>query len=172
MPVRGARQRHHAVGEDVEQQPGEGEVAEEVGADLHLEAVGGALLGDGHEAGVVDQHVDGAVELGGERAHRGQVGEVEPADVGAARGPVADRGGGLGALVGVAHGQDDVGAGADELAGGLEADPRVRAGDHERPSGLVADVVGGPRSHGGTVPRGTPEPNGGQSRARTSARWR
>ena len=41
-----------------EQQVREREVAEVVGADLHLEAVGGPLLRDRHDAGVVDQHVE------------------------------------------------------------------------------------------------------------------
>ena len=45
----------------VEQQPGEREVAEVVGAELQLEAVLGRRLRREHHAGVVDQQVDGVV---------------------------------------------------------------------------------------------------------------
>ena len=64
----------------VEQQAGEGEVAEVVGAELHLEPVGRLPAGDGHDAGVVDQDVEPVVsggETGRERPHRGQIGQVE-----------------------------------------------------------------------------------------------
>jgi hypothetical protein len=44
--------------QQVQQQPGEREVAEVVGAELHLEAVPGGLLRGVHHAGVVDQQVD------------------------------------------------------------------------------------------------------------------
>ena len=61
-----------------QEEAGEGEVAEVVGADLQLEAVGGLAPRRGHHAGVVDQQVEaGRRERLGEGAHRGQVGKVE-----------------------------------------------------------------------------------------------
>ena len=68
-----------------QQQVGQREVAEVVGAELHLEAVLGAPLGDGHHAGVVDQDVEVALPRVGERADRGEVGEVERAHLGRRR---------------------------------------------------------------------------------------
>ena len=63
-----------------QQQAGQREVAEVVGAELQLEAVGGAAR-DRHHAGVVDQDVEVALQLVGEPAHRREVGEVEAAHV-------------------------------------------------------------------------------------------
>ena len=90
----------------------EREVPEVVGADLHLEAVGGPLLRDRHHAGVVDQHVEVAVPGVGERAHRGEVGEVELPDLGV---PVDRRGRGA-ASGDVADGEHDPRAGAGRSA--------------------------------------------------------
>ena len=59
---------------------GECEVSEMVRAELHLEAVGGALEGRGHDAGVVDEQTQRArrVHVAGHRAaHRGERCEVE-----------------------------------------------------------------------------------------------
>jgi hypothetical protein len=57
--VTGAADRHHPGARDgqepLQQQAGEREVAEVVGAELELEAVGGGLLRGVHHAGVVDQ---------------------------------------------------------------------------------------------------------------------
>ena len=75
-PVRAARQRDDAVGDLGEQQAGQREVAEVVGAELALEAVRGRRWGRAMIAGVVDQNVD-AVDGVGERADRRQVGQVE-----------------------------------------------------------------------------------------------
>ena len=47
----------------VQQQPGQSEVAEMVGAELHFEPVGGELFRRPHHAGVVDQQVDAWVGL-------------------------------------------------------------------------------------------------------------
>ena len=83
----GARRRRRSTTRSVtcgQQQVGQREVAEVVGAELHLEAVRGALLGHGHHAGVVDQDVEVALPGVGERAHGGEVGEVERADLGLA----------------------------------------------------------------------------------------
>ena len=94
-PVRAGGDLHDAVADVLEQQPGEREVAEVVGADLGLEPVLGAALGDGHHARVVDQDVDRLVPAVGERAHGGEVGEVQLAGLGA----VAQRGGDLAAAL-------------------------------------------------------------------------
>ena len=75
----------------VEQQPGQREVAQVVGAELQLEAVGGGLFRGVHHPGVVDQQVDarvgGAQRFGGgtHRLQRAQV-ELLYGDVGASAG--------------------------------------------------------------------------------------
>src|SRR6202012_5425066 len=62
------------------QEAGEGEVAEVVGAELELEAVGGLATRRRHHARVVDQQIE-RLGAGGDRgrggADRGEVGEVE-----------------------------------------------------------------------------------------------
>ena len=66
-----------------QQQAGEREVAEVVGAELELVALRGlAVLRRGHHAGVVDQQVERAVEPVDERVDRGLRGEVELLDGG------------------------------------------------------------------------------------------
>jgi hypothetical protein len=79
-----AAHRHHpragSVPKLVEQQPGEREVTEVVGAELHLEAVGGLAIGQRHHPGIVHQHVDarmGRAHRVGEAADVGETGEVE-----------------------------------------------------------------------------------------------
>jgi len=59
-------------------------VAEEVRAELRLEAVRGARLRDRHDAGVVDQDVDPPVEAADEGSHRRQVRDIELAHLGRA----------------------------------------------------------------------------------------
>ena len=58
-----------AGGERVEQQAGEREVAEVVGAELQLEAVRGHRARRHHHAGVVDEDVDARV-VGGDGGRR------------------------------------------------------------------------------------------------------
>ena len=134
--VAGRGDRHDAAGDVLEQQVGEREVAEVVGAELQLEAVGGAAQRRHHHAGVVDQQVDLAVPAGGELADRGEAGEVERADLGLAG---HRRGGGL-ALVGRAHGEHDVGAGARERRRCGAADAAVGAGHDHVAAGHVREV--------------------------------
>src|SRR5919199_539280 len=60
-------------------------VAEVVGAEVELEAVGRAAARRSHDAGVVDQEVEPVVlqlEALGEQAHRGEVREVELLELG------------------------------------------------------------------------------------------
>ena len=68
----------------VEQQPGQREVAEVVGPELQLEAVGGELTFGEHHAGVVDEQVDPVVRVAqrvGGRADRRERGEIQPLDL-------------------------------------------------------------------------------------------
>ena len=135
----------HAVAHVGQQQVGQREVAEVVGAELHLEAVLGALLGDGHDAGVVDEDVEVALPRVGEGVDGGEVGEVEPAHLGLA----VDGGGGRLALGDVADGEHDARAGAAELASGGEADAAVGAGDDEGASIEAGKILCGPFGGGG-----------------------
>ena len=121
-------------------------MAEVVGADLALEAVDGLRVRHGHDAGVVDQHVD-AVDAVGEFAHRRQVLQVELAHLDVAG---HARGGGV-ALRGVAHGEDHLGADAGQLAGGDLAEAAVGAGDDDGAPGEGGQVGGGPVAHGASL---------------------
>jgi ParB family transcriptional regulator, chromosome partitioning protein len=105
---------------------------------------------EGHDAGVVDVEVEGGAgktsgDAGGEGSDGGEVGEVEcfwdEAGVGDfgtnARHGVSGFGGG-------ARGEDDFGAGAGELEGGVETDAGVGSGDEDAAIGLRGDVGGRP----------------------------
>src|SRR4029077_11797978 len=72
----GALAREQAI----EQQSGQREMAEVIGAELHLETVGGETIRDRHDAGVVAEHVErlmAHVERVGETADRREVGKIE-----------------------------------------------------------------------------------------------
>ncbi len=90
-------------------------VTEVVGGELHLPPLRRVLLGQGHDPGIVDQHVQRPAPTRGERGHRRQIGQVEPLD---AELPVArggrNLGGDLRPSVCVAHGERDVGTGSGE----------------------------------------------------------
>jgi hypothetical protein len=143
--VRPGGERDDAVGDVVEQQAGQREVAEVVRADLRLEAVGGASLGDGHDAGVVDEQVEVALPGLGERADGREVREVEVAHLGRA----GHRRRELLAAARVAHGEHDVGAHPGELARSDQADAAGRAGHHRGLAVEGGQVGGGPlrRAH-------------------------
>ncbi len=130
----------------VQQQAGEGEVAQVVGAELQLEAVLGGRLRRVHHAGVVDQQVD-AVVVGAQLLRGGadDSSEVRSSSCSATSAPGAaggDAGGGVLALVEVAHGEHHVGAVRGEGLGGLEAQAGVGAGDDGDAPGLVGNVGG------------------------------
>jgi len=133
----------------VEEQAGEGEVAEVIRPELELEAVGGELTGVcSHDAGVVDEHVEAIVcglELLRERADRIEAGEVQRGDLdfgaGDSRRDVASS---LGPVVGVADGEHNPRAGPRKLARREEADAAVRAGYDGDAAVLVGDVGSGP----------------------------
>ena len=102
-----------------------------------------------HDAGVVDQQIE-AILLAGEplreRAHRGQVGEVERLDAARHRRSAnVDR-----ASVPLSvsrHGEHDRAAVARELARGHQSEAAVGAGDDGGAPALVRDVGGGPAGH-------------------------
>ena len=132
------------------QQAGQFEVAEVIRAELHLEAVGGAAERAGHDAGVVHQHVDCVARIevaGSERAHAGQVGEVE----GGERQHRIRYGGanalsGVGVLLWVTRQHQHRGAVRGERTRRFLAEPAGCAGDHESATGqvdAVEHVVGG-----------------------------
>jgi hypothetical protein len=91
---------HDPPADVLEQQVGEREVAEVVGAELQLEALRGASERRRHHAGVVDQQVELPVPRGGELAHRLEARQIELAYVGLAGHARCGRP----ALVEVAHG--------------------------------------------------------------------
>ena len=148
----------------LEQPPGEREVPQVIGAELHLEAVGGVAARDGHDPGVVDEHVEtvgvGLPPQPGELIDRGQVGEIESLYLdGRLRGARADLLGGRLALGHVAHGEGDLGTVAGERQCGLEAQAGVGAGDDGPAAGLVGDIRCGP-----LVAHGPIEAVGGEGR--------
>ncbi len=79
---------------------------------------------------------------GGEGAHRGQVGEIDQADLGAGAGSGAgvDIGGGGFAGGLVAHGQGHLRAGLGQGPGGFDADAGGRAGDDGAFAGEIMAV--------------------------------
>src|SRR5438477_3081957 len=100
------------------------EVAEVVGRELQLPAVGRVRLGRGHHAGVVDEEVQRAVPALDELGDRLVVGELE------VRGGylVADLVRGLLAGFEVANRDRDLGAGNGQRSRGLDPDPGRAAG--------------------------------------------
>lgn len=144
-----ARHRDDAIGDAPEQQAGEREMTEMICPDLHFEAVGGACVRHGHHPGVVDEHID-PVDGVGEFAHRGQVGEIEPAHLGERPDPIGDR---L-ALVDIAAGEHHPRTRAGQGARGHGAEPAVGAGDDEGPALLIGDVGDAPASHAASLATG------------------
>ena len=140
----GAQQRSDAVDED--------EVAEMIGAELRLEAVGGAAEGSGHDPGVGDDDVEEAALVeqrvgGGANALEVceiELDELEAATVG--RGFLADFSCGVLCLGEVACGADDVGSVGGERTGGLDAESGGDAGDKDA---LAAQIDSGENLIGG-----------------------
>src|SRR5215218_8497374 len=148
----GAGDRDHAGAvagqQGRQQQGGEGEVAEVVDGQLHLEPVLGPPLGDAHQAGVVDQDVDAPVagqDPLGRLPHRGLGGEVQWLQLQRGVGDlVADRRHRRLGLGLVAGGHHHVAALAGQLPGHLQAEAAVGAGDDGDGARLVGDLGGGP----------------------------
>ena len=155
-PVLGGTYGDHprvpAAADRVEQQPGQREMPEVVGRELGLEALRGEPTGRVHHPGVVDEHVHRdpvSRDRRGEVPHRVQVGEVECPELdGGARLRRLDPGDGIGTFRLAAGGQHNPAAVGGELAGRLEAQAAVAAGDDEGPAGLISDPVRGPVIHG------------------------
>ncbi len=70
--VRAGSDSHDAVGDAVDEEIGECEVAEVIHTELAFEAVLGELSGTAHGAGIVDQVIERCVDAGGELPHRGE----------------------------------------------------------------------------------------------------
>ena len=125
--------------------PVEREVAQVVGAELHLEAVRRDPAGNRHDAGVVDQHVQTAVGCRKglcEAADRSQVRQIERKHLKAGRGDDAfDLPGGLLPFLRIPHSQHDVRALRRQYLGGLESETAVGPGDHGHFAGQVGDVL-------------------------------
>ncbi len=148
-----AAHRDHARrrrGEHERQQPdGQRERAEEIAAELQLEAVGGAEAGRRrHHPGVVDQQVERRAvgdQAIGEVPDAGQVGEVDPAHLELRGGMLGqDLGPGPLALRGRADGHHDTRPGGGQAPGGFLAGPAVGAGnDGDLPALIGNDVHGG-----------------------------
>src|SRR5206468_2643003 len=123
-PVKGAADRDDprvvlAPRHPAEQQSGQREVPEVVGPERYLEAVRSLSPGrERHGAGVVDEQVEGFVlpfEPLSKPTHGGEASEVERADLdlGVRHGRL-DGSARSGAILGVADGEDDSGAGPGE----------------------------------------------------------
>jgi hypothetical protein len=161
--VRGARERHDsgilAPLHQLQQERGQQEVAEVVGAELKLEAVGRPASRRRHHAGVIDQQVEPVVGRSvtlGEAAHRLQAREVELLELHLS---VRDRGADLldrgVSLVEVATGHHHGRPGACQLPRRHEPESAVGASDDRVAPGLVRDVLGGPAvGHGLTLTGG------------------
>lgn len=125
---------------------GEREVAEVVGAELHLEPVGRTQQGQGHHTGVVDQEVEPAVgllrDVAGGIGHGGQVRQVEADEAYVrARGGTADGVLRAPAPPGVTAGEDRPGPGAGQGERRHGSDPAVGARDHRGGAEEVGHVV-------------------------------
>src|SRR5690606_537312 len=122
------------------------------------EAVGGLAIGQGHDASVVDQQIEGFMvrpEALGEALDRREAREIEGTKLEQVTldpftYELVD--GGLGPGLGPAS-HDDPGALAGERAGGLEPKPAVGPGDDRELVGEVGDVGRGPLGHGASIPR-------------------
>src|SRR6202034_2735983 len=109
----------------------EREMAEMVGGELELAALGRVLLGSGHNACVVDKDVELTHPTCDELAHRCEVGQVEPL------GPHfgiprlrPDREHGAVCGMRVARRDGDVGTCCGERPGSLATEPAAAAGDN------------------------------------------
>jgi hypothetical protein len=124
-------------------------VPQVVGGELLLVAADPPLkLRKYHDPGIVDQNVQRASPVVGERGHRFQVRHVHPGDVdGIVAGLDAQVGCDLPSCVGTPDREGDLGAGGRQCAGGLHPDAGGSAGDDGAPAGEVdaVDHFGGGR---------------------------
>ena len=138
------------------QSEGEGEMAEIVCGELHLAALGGPCqLGQGHDAGVVDQHMHRpGPEPGSEVPDRRRVGDVEGRGLHSRiPGGFSDLGCDPAAGVEPSHTENDVGACGGQRTCGLHADAGSRSGDDGATAGQV-DIGKDIGGRGGEPERG------------------
>ena len=122
------------------------ERAEEVAAELQLEVVRrGHSGGRHHHSGVVQEQINGYAVAGepvAEVAHRGEVGQIDPADLQVCVGVGGENLGlRLLALVQCAYCHDHMGAGGAEALRSLLAGAAVCAGDDDPAAGLIRYLV-------------------------------
>ena len=125
------------------QQIRQSEMAEVIRPELRLEPVDGPVQGRDHDPGIVDEEIDRIGEVRSEVAHRGEIGEIEVAHLGAAGHRLR---GGL-TLRTIAHGQDDMSAPARQNPGSDPTEPAVRTGDEGRAVSEIGDAEVDRRSH-------------------------
>ena len=127
-------------------------MTEMVDTHLELELVARLLPLGVHHAGVVDQQIDVVVlrsQFGCRRSDRLEGSQVDLLDRDLSVGVIGqDRRASGFALLEVPDCQHDRGASARQLPSGLEAQPRVRAGDDRGASGLVGNVLRRPSRFG------------------------
>jgi hypothetical protein len=136
------------VSAPAQQQVSQGERAQKVCADRQFKAIDGVGAVLAQAAGIIDQDVDIAVELVGERAHRREIGEIKFGD----RRGAADLSGSLGAQFCVADRQDHVCARACEKARGSKAYPVGCPGHDDALAGQVAEPARRPPCRHGVSP--------------------
>jgi hypothetical protein len=134
--MRARGDRDDASGDARQQQIREREVAQVVGAELQLKAIGGAAQRRNHDPGVVDQQVDLTIPARGKRPDRGEAGEVEFAYLGLA----GDARGRRVTLLEVAHGQRHLRARRRQDPRCRPADTAVRAGNDHAPVRNIRNV--------------------------------
>ena len=149
------------------------EVAEVVGAELHLEAVAGGGLGARHDPGVGDQHVDAVVPVSDELVCEGpdrlERGEVCPVQLDVLRSGLVQSGP---RPVEVADHTGDRSSVSRERTGGLHTETGRGTGDHHPDPGQVETcehVVGGRIESGGGHHRMLPGPGKSRHQNRASA---
>lgn len=111
-----------------------------IGPDVQFEVIDGAKGRHQHDAGVVDQRIDGANPLGRESAHRLQIGDVESANLRIAaelrRRPHT--------FLNITHGEDDLGTMLSEHSRAAQADAARRPRDDDGSSAQVGQIIGCP----------------------------
>ena len=133
---------HHSIGHVRQQQVGEREVTEVVGADLQLKAISSTPFRCPHHPSIVDQHAQLTLPALGEGAYRGEVGKIELANLTVARNGL----GGRFALGNIPNGEHDMCTGLCKRPCGREPNPAVSAGDDDDASLLRWQVSRSPSS--------------------------
>ena len=137
--------------EPVQQTARQCEVAEVVGADLHLEPIGRAAQGQRHDTRIVDQNIQPFVtrtQIRDKRFDARQVGKIQRHDLQARRRVVAaNLFGRMLALADVATGQHHLRTGASERTRRFQPQAAVRARYDRSPACEMGDVRNVPTGH-------------------------